>query len=233
MKIPKLSIIIPVLNEQNNIKNTLTAILKNQNNEEIEIIVIDGGSTDNTISQVKNLGIEIYISPQIGRANQMNLGATKARGDILLFLHGDTIIPHNFARIIIDILAQSEVVGGAFSLKINGKKKAFKFIETMANWRSHLFSLPYGDQGIFLKRSIFEEIGGFKNLAIMEDFDLIQRLKKQGKISIASAKVITSQRRWQKLGILQTTLINQLIIIGYYMGISPEKLKQFYRRQKT
>jgi rSAM/selenodomain-associated transferase 2 len=233
MKIPKLSIIIPVLNEENNIKNTLTAILKNQNNEEIEIIVIDGGSTDNTISQVKNLGIEIYISPQIGRANQMNLGATKARGDILLFLHGDTIIPHNFARIIIDILAQSEVIGGAFSLKINGEKKALKFIETMANWRSHLFSLPYGDQGIFLKRSIFEEIGGFKNLAIMEDFDLIQRLKKQGKISIASAKVITSQRRWQKLGILQTTLINQLIIIGYYMGISPEKLKQFYRRQKT
>ncbi len=228
----KISIIIPVLNEEKKIKNTLTAILNNSNKDQIEIIIIDGGSTDETVKIVQSMGITIYISPQKGRANQMNFGASKATGNIFLFFHGDTIIPPNFPNIIREILGKSTIVAGAFLLKINSKNKALKFIEIMANWRSYLFSLPYGDQGIFLKRSIFEQIGGFQNLEIMEDFDLIQRLKKLGKIRIAEASVITCDRRWQKLGILKTTLINQLVIMGYYSGISPKKLNQFYRREK-
>lgn len=228
----KISIIIPVFNEEKKIKDTLTAILNHQNHEQVEIIVVDGGSTDQTVKIVQSMGIKIYHFPQKGRANQMNFGAEKATGDIFLFFHGDTIISANFPKIIREILAQSEVVAGAFLLNINSNKKTMKFIEMMANWRSILFSLPYGDQGIFLKRSIFEKIGGFQNLEIMEDFDLIQRLKKLGKIRIASTCVITCDRRWQKLGVFKTTLINQLVIIGFYLGISPKKLKQFYHRER-
>ena len=204
----KISIIIPVLNEEQNILKTLNAILNNSYENDIEIIVIDGGSQDKTVEFVKKLGVKIYISPQKGRANQMNFGVSKAQGDILLFLHGDTIIPANFTKIIYKILKQPKTIAGAFLLKIDSHKKSLKLVEKFTNLRSQLFSLPYGDQGIFLKKSTFKDIDGFKNLAIMEDFDLIQRLKKQGKITIAPLAVNTSSRRWEKLGTFKTTLIN-------------------------
>lgn len=120
-----------------------------------------------------------------------------------------------------------------FLLKIDSDKIIFRLLEIMIKMRSHLFSLPYGDQGIFIKKKIFEKIGGFKNLAIMEDFELIKRLNKKGKIYISSEAVITSARRWEKLGIFKTTLINQLIVIGYYLGINTKKLANFYRQIKS
>jgi rSAM/selenodomain-associated transferase 2 len=229
---PKIYIIIPVLNEEKNIENTLTAILRHQDSEVMEIIVVDGGSQDQTVVKSQTMGVKVIISPHTGRATQMNLGAEKATGDILLFLHGDTIIPDNFPKIMTEILAEDAIIAGAFLLQIDSQQLSLKLIEKMANLRAKMLALPYGDQGIFLSKNIFQEMGGFKNMAIMEDFDLIQRLKKRGKIKIASLAVTTSCRRWQNLGVCKTTLINQLVIIGYYCGIKPERLKQFYRREK-
>jgi rSAM/selenodomain-associated transferase 2 len=224
----RISIIIPVLNEAANIQETMPRL---KNGSDIEIIIVDGGSQDKTVEFARKLGVKVICSPQSGRANQMNLGAAAATGDILLFLHADTHLPTKYLEIIKETLAHPKTIAGAFELAIDGQQKSLRLVEIMVNLRSRFCSLPYGDQAIFLKASIFQEIGGFPNLPIMEDFEFIQRLKKRGKITIAPAKVITSGRRWQKLGVLKTTLINQLIILGYYLGISPTKLARLYGRK--
>ncbi len=223
-----ISIIIPVLNEEEVIKQNL---LRLKYSSDIEIIFADGGSQDQTIVIAQNMGVKVVFCGQKGRAYQMNQGASIATGDILLFLHADTILPDNYQSIIINTLSNAETIAGAFELHIDSQKFSLRFIETLVNWRSHFFSLPYGDQAIFMKASVFQEVGGFTDLPIMEDFELIQRLKKRGKIAIASAKVRTSSRRWHKLGVVKTTLINQLIILGYYLGISPDKLERLYGKK--
>lgn len=224
----KVSVVIPVLNEADIIQKTL---IQFNNEPDIEVIVVDGGSQDKTIQLVQELGIKVILSAQSGRANQMNVGAGIARGDILLFLHADSQLPYGYPQIITASLSQPETIAGAFELAIDAQSYSLRLIERIVNWRSHFLDLPYGDQGIFLKASIFQEVGGFKNIPIMEDFELIQRLKKIGRITIVSKRIITSGRRWQKLGVLKTTIINQLIIIGYYLGISPTKLANFYRQK--
>ena len=222
----KISIIIPVLNEANTIAQTL-AYLKNASN--VEIIVVDGGSKDETIALAKSFGVQV-ISSGIGRATQMNVGATVATGAILLFLHADTRIPPNFDILIRQALA-GNFIAGAFELKIDANLRGIRLIENMVNLRSHLFSLPYGDQAIFISSKVFHQIGGFPDLPIMEDFVFIRHLKKLGKIEIIPQPAITSGRRWQKLGVIKTTVINQLMIIGYFLGVSPDQLARWYRKK--
>jgi rSAM/selenodomain-associated transferase 2 len=217
-----LSIIIPVLNEAQYLANTLATLPP-----EVETIVVDGGSQDDTIAVAK-AAQAIALSGSCGRALQMNKGAAISTGDYLLFLHADTQLPENFAQIIPTILGQPNVVAGAFELKIDANLPGIQFVEWGTNLRSRCLQLPYGDQGIFLKRTTFEAVGGFPEQPIMEDFEFIQRLKQQGKIAIAPEKVITAGRRWQKLGILRTTWINQKIILAYWLGVSPAQLRQWY-----
>lgn len=223
----QISVIIPVLNEARTLSKTIFTV---QTAFNIEIIVVDGGSEDETEKIAQKLGAKVLFS-QSGRAKQMNRGAEVATGEILLFLHGDTRLPIHYDRYIREALASPKTVAGAFELKIEGDRRGMRFIEKMVKARSRIFSLPYGDQAIFLKTSTFREIGGFKNIPIMEDFDLIQQLKKRGKITIVPLPVITSGRRWQKLGVFKTTLINQIIILGYHLGISPTQLAHWYRRK--
>jgi len=234
MKTPKISIIIPVLNEAATIEKTLTKL---QNTPDIEVIVVDGGSRDETVEIAKlfskglasSLEIKI-IAATVGRANQMNAGAAAAKGDILLFLHGDTYLPPKFDILLLEELQSAGTIAGAFELKINAQLPGLRLVEKMVNMRSRFFSMPYGDQAIFMKASIFQEIGGFPNLPIMEDFELMLSLKRQGRIAIVPASVVTSGRRWQKLGVVKTTLLNQLIIAGYFMGIPPNLLVRWYRQ---
>ncbi len=227
-----ISIIIPVLNEAKNIQDTLGLIQNHIKSSDIEIIVVDGGSTDRTVSIAKELGVIVIDSPARGRANQMNAGAAMATGDILLFLHADTRLPNNYAQLIENTLMQPNAIAGAFELAIDSQQKSLRFIEALVKMRSHLFSLPYGDQALFMRRSTFNNVGGFPDLAIMEDFALVKHLKRYGKIAIVPAAVTTSSRRWDKLGVWRTTLINQLIIIGYYLGISPDRLRKFDSSQR-
>ena len=229
-----ISIIIPVLNEGKTISLCLDAI-KNASN--VEVIVVDGRSEDETVAIAQSFGIKVLSSPP-GRATQMNIGAAAATGDVLLFLHADTRLPNNFDTMILQALSafpgrnlgtSQNTIAGAFELKIDSEMPSLRIIEKMVNLRSRYLQMPYGDQAIFLKASVFQAIGGFPNLPIMEDFELVRRLHPLGKIEIVPAPVVTSGRRWQKLGVLKTTLINQLIIIGYFLGIPPEQLARWYR----
>jgi rSAM/selenodomain-associated transferase 2/rSAM/selenodomain-associated transferase 1 len=223
-----ISVIIPALNEAGNIAETLLSIGHGKN---IQVIVADGGSQDNTVSIAKSLGAKV-INVLPPRSNQMNEGAAEATGDVLLFLHADTRLPKNFYRLILRSLAQPGIAAGAFELCIASPTPALRLIERLANWRSRYLGTPYGDQGIFMLSRVFHGVGGFSDFPIMEDFELIRRLQKKGKIITLSAPVLTSSRRWQNFGILKTTLINQLVIITYYMGIPPDTIARLYRRKQ-
>ena len=223
-----ISVIIPAINEADNIKKTLTGIGPGNNRE---IIVVDGGSNDSTVSIAKSLGARV-INSSPPRARQMNLGAIEATGDVLLFLHADTQLPEKFDKLILNSFKQPGIVGGAFELRINSDIPALRLIERLANWRSRSLKTPYGDQAIFILSKFFHQAGGFPNIPILEDFEMIRRLKKKGKITTLSVPVLTSPRRWQNLGILQTTLINQLVIVAYFMGIAPETIAYWYRQSK-
>jgi len=225
MKTEIISVIIPVLNEANTISSLLERLVDTDN---VEIIVVDGGSQDETVTVARSHNVQVISTPP-GRACQMNVGAARATGDILLFLHADTRLPVNFDSLVRQGLKEPKTIAGAFELRIDAQQFGLRLIERLVNWRSRFFSMPYGDQAIFLKATIFHDIGGFPNLPIMEDFEFIRRLQPLGKITIVPASVLTSGRRWQRLGILKTTLINQLIILGYFLGVTPDKLVRWYR----
>lgn len=220
-----ISVIIPTLNEARYLPGTLTRLSKF---ELVETIVADGGSTDETVKIAKSFSANVLDCLR-GRARQMNEGARSAAGDILLFLHADTILPETWDQKIRAALAEKNVCGGAFSLKIEGDSLRLRLLEALANFRSHRFLMPYGDQALFVRSATFREIGGFPDMPIMEDFEFMRLLRKRYKIRILPERVVTSGRRWKRLGIFRATAINQAIIIGYYGGISPDKLARFYR----
>ncbi|MEW6497996.1 MAG: TIGR04283 family arsenosugar biosynthesis glycosyltransferase, partial [Cyanobacteriota bacterium] len=167
-----------------------------------------------------------------GRARQMNAGAQVATGDILLFLHADTQLPPQFDSLVRQVLQNPDIIAGAFELQIDANLWGLRLIEKMVNMRSHFFSMPYGDQAIFIKASAFHNIGGFPDIPIMEDFELMLRLRHQGRVAIVPAPVMTSGRRWQKLGVLKTTLINQLMIAGYFLGVPSTQLVRLYSKRQ-
>jgi len=226
-KISNISIIIPTRNEADSIGKFLPELVSTPG---VDVLVVDGGSTDNTVAVVKSLGVQV-LSADTGKAAQMNAGAEAAQGDILLFLHGDTRLAPGFVEQVIDALSQPGVAAGAFKLAIDGKGFGLRIIEWLANFRARIMQMPYGDQGIFITTDMFSTVGGFPALPIMEDFELMRRLKRKGGIKILALPATTSARRWRKLGVLRTTLINQAIIIAYLLGVPPKKLADWYRKR--
>jgi len=224
----RISIIIPTLNEANGIEETITRLPKS---EQVEIVVVDGGSSDGTAGLARELGVRM-LSTAPSKAEQMNAGATEARGEVLLFLHADTRLPEKFEEKVLTAAARKGFCAGAFSLGIDSEDWRLRFIERVANWRARFFKMPYGDQALFVSRQLFHEIGGFADYPIMEDFDLIRRLKKKGTITILPESVKTSPRRWQNLGVFKTWLLNQIIIGAYFIGIPPHRLAFWYHREK-
>jgi rSAM/selenodomain-associated transferase 2/rSAM/selenodomain-associated transferase 1 len=225
---PRLSIIIPTLNEAAEIERSLSGLAESAN---VEIVVVDGGSSDGTVEKARYLGARV-LSTAPSKAGQMNAGASAAGGDVLLFLHADTCLPEQFEPKVLAALNRSGVSAGAFTLGIDSEDRGLRFIERVANWRARIFQLPYGDQALFVSRQLFSEIGGFADYPIMEDFDLVRRLKKKGKIAILPDSVSTSPRRWQNLGVFKTWLLNQVILAAYFVGIPPGRLASWYRREK-
>jgi rSAM/selenodomain-associated transferase 2 len=163
---------------------------------------------------------------------QLNEGALYASGKIIIFLHADTTLPDGFIPEVITALSKPDTVAGAFKLSIVGKNWALGMVSIFTNLRSILFQLPYGDQAIFIRKDQFQRVGGFPDIPIMEDYVLVLRLKKLGRIAISSKAVKTSGRRWDKFGYIRTLLINQAMIIGYHAGVSIEKLEKFYAQNK-
>lgn len=222
---PRITAIIPTRNEA----DLLPALLDDlRHATHLEIIVADGGSTDDTTDVARARGVSIIVCPP-DRAVQMNMAATQATGDVLLFLHADTRVPRGFDLAVRRALADRDVIAGAFELKIDAPQPALRLIERLANWRSRHLRLPYGDQGIFVRANVFRKIAGYRNMPIMADYDLTRRLGAHGRITIIPLPATTSPRRWLTVGILKTTIINQAIIAAYHLGIAPATLRRWYR----
>lgn len=225
---PLISIIIPTLNEEKNIIPCLEATRKAIN---VERIVVDGGSTDGTVDQAKAWGATVLSAPR-GRARQMNAGAQAAKGDILLFLHADTILAGGFDNHVRLLLTRPRISAGAFSFRLDDLRSAsLRLIQLATNWRSRYLQVPYGDQAIFVRTRLFQKIGGFPDLPIMEDYELIRRLRKRGRILTASLPALTSARRWRILGIWRTTILNWVLILAYFAGMSPLRLYKIAHRK--
>lgn len=223
-----ISIVIAALNEEKFIVRCIEAV--HAEGCDCEIIVADGGSRDKTTATACGYqGIEVVVSPK-GRGRQMNAGASKARGEILLFLHADTTLEHGWSEAIRSVLAEPSVIGGAFSFCIDNPAMKYRLVEAWVRLRCLIFRLPYGDQAIFIRKTAFQELGGYREIPLMEDVDIIGRMKKLGSISILQKKAVTSGRRWVRKGILRTAAINQMTMLMFRLGVSPEKLARIYYR---
>ncbi len=221
-----ISVIIPTLNEQWVLGATLDRL---QGQPDCELIVVDGGSSDDSVALARKAGCRVIECPR-GRGRQMNAGAAIASGRVLLFVHADTLLPAGFRQFVLAALSQPGVVGGAFSLAIDSPALSLAAIAFFANLRSRLLQLPYGDQALFTSSRTFATVGGFPEMAIMEDYVFVKRLQLLGKILILPDRAITSARRWENIGVLRTTLINQLIVCGHGLGVQPTTLAAWYRR---
>ena len=224
----KISVIIPTLNEEAHLAETLSRL---DGEENIEVIVVDGGSRDATTDLAEAGGAEVIVSPK-GRGIQLNRGGKASSGEILLFLHGDTMLPRGFATLIREAFKKPGYSAGAFSLKIDSRRRGLSLIAYCATLRSRLLQMPYGDQGIFTSRDIYDRIGGFPEVPIMEDYIFIRKVREFGRIFILGEAAVTSARRWQNMGAIRTTLLNQLIVIGYSCGVKPPTLAGWYQRLK-
>ncbi len=223
-----ISVIIPALNEEKTIIGCIESVLKE--GVPCEIIVADGGSTDRTLElALSQTGVIVTDSPK-GRGIQMNSGSAVAAGDILLFLHADTVLEQGWHNAVTDALEDPSVIGGAFRFSIDNPSAKYRIVEAWVRLRCLIFSLPYGDQAIFIRKSAFDSICGYKEIPLMEDVDIISRMKKQGNLALLKKKAVTSVRRWLSRGILRTAIVNQITMIMYLLGVSPERLARFYYR---
>ena len=221
---PRISVIVPTLNEAACLAATLDALALAPGDE---LIVVDAGSTDGTPDIARRYTSQFYQGPR-GRAQQMNHGARHAAGDILIFLHADTLLPTDGPDAVRCALQQPSTVGGAFRLVIAPPTLALRLVAWGTNLRSRFGGLPYGDQALFVPRRVFEDLGGYDDVPFMEDVRLVQALRRRGRLVILPQAVATSGRRWQRDGVLRTTARNVALMILYFCGVPPATLKRWY-----
>ncbi len=224
-----ISFIIPALNEQQSIVRTLRPLRDYADQLQGEIILADGGSEDDTISLATPF-CDKQLQGGPGRALQMNQAAAQAQGDWLLFLHADSQLPTDFVA-----LWQRQVIAegrgwGRFDVALSGNHRLLRLVERMMNLRSRLTSIATGDQAIFVRRALFEELGGFASIPLMEDVELSKRLKRTGRPLCLTSKLVTSSRHWEQRGVTRTILLMWKLRLLFFIGVSPERLvSQYYR----
>ena len=226
----KISIIIPVLNEASLITQTLST-LQPLRAAGHELIVVDGGSSDDTIALSEPLADQIIRSSR-GRSRQMNAGAKIARGDILLFLHSDTLLPKGGDQLIISEMEKKRKNWGRFDVRLSGRHLLLRIVEWLMNWRSRITGIATGDQAIFVQKNLFETVDGFPNINLMEDITMSKFLKKNGPPLCLWQRVITSSRRWERNGILRTILLMWFLRLAYFYKTDPRRLVQLYESRK-
>ncbi len=221
----KLSIIIPVLDEEKKLPGTLGA-LQSLRHLGHEIIVVDGGSVDNSLMLAGEAADHVIMSDP-GRAVQMNKGAAVATGDAFLFLHADTVLPEDAAHLISAI--DDDLFWGYFDIRLSGQKMIFRLIEWLINFRSTKSSIATGDQAIFIERKLFARTGGYPEIPLMEDVAISRLLRDITAPVCLKSQVLTSSRRWEDNGIIFTVLLMWKLRFFYYLGVSPERLSRSYR----
>jgi rSAM/selenodomain-associated transferase 2 len=220
----KLSVIVPTLNEERSLPRALASIPRGA-----EVIVADGRSVDRTREVAGQFHARVVVG-EPGRGAQSNRGAEHASGEVLLFLHADCVLDRGADEAIADALSDPRVVGGSFRLRIRPTTIGLTLVAFGSNLRARFLKLPYGDQALFVRRKVFEELGGYREIPIMEDVDLVRRLKKRGRLRHLDAAVTTTPRHWESLGPLCTTLLNWMAMVGFTLGAPPYQLASVYHR---
>jgi rSAM/selenodomain-associated transferase 2 len=218
----RISVIIPTVNEAENILSCLISVCNQPG--EIEVIVVDGDSSDATVEKAQRLAL--VIRSERGRAVQMNAGARRASGEVLLFLHADSILHPSALIHVRDSLKDAAVVGGTFMLRFDVDHPILRFYAFFTRFKLSYFH--YGDQGIFVRRAAFEKLVGFKEVALMEDLDFLRRLRRLGRVALVKLPVITSARRFIERGPIRQQLLNCVLVALYSVGVSPETLARWY-----
>lgn len=227
----EISVIIPVLHEEETINPCIENLFSHTPDFFIQCIVIDGDPHRSTVQTIERSDVS-RLASEPGRGIQMNAGFREATGDIIVFLHADTRLPRNGLLLIGNALADPSISAGAFSLGVETESRLIRSIAFLTTIRSRLTRIPYGDQVIFIRRDAFEALGGFREIPIMEDLDLMRRLRKRGyRIRILRERVLSSPRRWEREGVLKCTIRNWRIRTAYLMGADPERLVSSYRPQ--
>ena len=222
----RLSIIMPVLDEGEAITGALDA-LSELRTLGVEVIVVDGGSRDATVQRARLRADHVVLAPR-GRARQMNAGAAKASGDVLLFLHADTRLPPEAERLVLDGLARAQHDWGRFDVTIEGRHPLLRLIAAMMNLRSRITGIATGDQAMFATRMAFEAAGGFPEIPLMEDIALSKRLKRTSRPLCIRQRAVTSGRRWETHGVIRTILLMWRLRLAYFFGADPAKLARRY-----
>jgi rSAM/selenodomain-associated transferase 2 len=220
----KISVIIPVLNEAPILETTLRHIATLKG--DFEVIVVDGGSRDNTAS-IAGRYARVLNSPK-GRSIQMNLGAKAAAGQVLLFLHADTRLPECAFSAIAETMANPAIIGGRFKIRLDETGWQYRMVGSGINLRDRFFSGFTGDQAIFIRKPVFETLGGYRDMPLMEDLDLGRRMCRYGKVTRLPLTVVTSARRWKNNGVFKTILLMWALRIGYLLGHPPQHLYRHY-----
>ncbi len=224
-----ISIIIPALNEEGRIEETVQSLI-NGGRSGLEVIVVDGGSTDRTRDVARGIsGIEVVDTGRANRGAQMNAGAAIARGDILVFLHADVRLPAGAITAVRSALRDESVAGGCFLLRFpEGAGRSLRLVAAGINLRTRLFTTATGDQTIFVSRRVFNELGGFEPLPLMEDIEFFHRLRRGRRVVVLREKVEISPRRWIQRGVWRTVFLMYALRFGYWLGFSPARLKQYF-----
>lgn len=214
-----------MLNEERAIARTLDAIAAGAPGA--EVIVVDGGSTDRSVEEARPR-CAVLISAPRGRARQMNAGAAIAHGDVLAFVHADTLVPPTFASDIARALADEAVAGGRFDVRLDDSAPLLRLTGWLISVRSRLSRTGTGDQALFIRREVFERLGGYREIELCEDLDLARRLKRAGRVACLRSRVVTSARRWRQGGVLKTVARMWIIRAAFLIGVSPTRLARFY-----
>lgn len=223
------SIIVPALNEAESLARLLPALA--QTCPGAEVVVVDGESWDDTPAVVRRYSHVRLVSSGRGRARQMNTGAKVAKGEVLLFLHADTLLPAGAEAAIARAFSDPAVVGGRFDVRFDSPRPIFKVIAVLMNLRSRLSRICTGDQAIFVRREVFQALGGYPEIPLMEDVEFTRRLKRRGRLACLHLQVTTSARKWEREGVLRTVFLMWALRFLYFAGVRPDRLHRWYYRR--